>query len=116
MCAAAGLMIPATLCTILVLFGLLILGVLEEHVFVRPYCALYQAGAVTTGELYSLLDQVRRDKRNRLIDLKMTGQPERAELEFTLEAQPETHRQLRDQLRAAFDNRKIISFSSSQQE
>ena len=38
MCAGAGLMLPATLATILVLFGLMILGVLEQHVFVRPYC------------------------------------------------------------------------------
>jgi putative Mg2+ transporter-C (MgtC) family protein len=116
MCAGAGLMIPATLSTVLVLFGLLILGVLEEHVFVRPYCALYQAEAATTVELYSLLDQVRRDKRNRLVDLKMSGQPEASELQFTLEARPDTHHQLRDRLRAAFDTHKIISFSSSEQE
>jgi putative Mg2+ transporter-C (MgtC) family protein len=116
MCAGAGLMIPAALSTILVLFGLLILGILEESVFARPYCALYRAEAVTAVELYALVDQVRGDKKNRIIDVKMTGQPEASEVEFTLEAQLGTHRQLRNQLRAAFDTHKISSFSSSEQE
>jgi hypothetical protein len=46
----------------------------------------------------------------------MSGQPEASELQFTLEARPDTHHQLRDRLRAAFDTHKIISFSSSEQE
>jgi putative Mg2+ transporter-C (MgtC) family protein len=116
MCAGAGLMIPAALATLLVLFGLLILGVLERHVFVRPYAAVYQAEAAGTAELYLLLDQAQGGKRNRLFDVKLTTLREAAQVEFTLEAQPERHQQLQKKLRDEFDHHKIISFSSSEQE
>jgi putative Mg2+ transporter-C (MgtC) family protein len=116
MCTGAGLLVPAALATVLVLFGLFILGILEQHVFVRPYSAVYQAEAATTAELYSLLEQGPRDKRSKVIDVKLTSQREGAQVEFTLQAQPETHRELRNKLRAEFDTHKIISFSSSEQE
>jgi hypothetical protein len=98
-----------------VVFGLLILGFLEQRVFVRPYSAAYQAKAATTDELYSLLDYVR-DKRSKLLDVKITSQREAAQVEFTLQAQPETHQALQTKLRAEFNSHKIVSFSSSEQE
>jgi putative Mg2+ transporter-C (MgtC) family protein len=116
MCTGAGLMIPATLATVLVIFGLLILGLLEQRVFVRPYSAAYQAQAESTEELYSLVDHLHHDKGSKLLDLKLTSQQEKSQVEFTLQAQPETHRALQTKLRNEFDSRKIISFSSSEQE
>jgi putative Mg2+ transporter-C (MgtC) family protein len=112
MCAGAGLMFPAAMATLLVLFGLLILGVLEKHVFVRPYPASYQAEAASTAELDSILEDAQRDKRGKLLALKRTSQ----QVEFTLEAQPRTHQDLQKRLHAEFDAHKIISFSSSEQE
>src|SRR6266511_3098 len=56
MCTGAGLMVPAALATVLVIFGLLILGVMEKKVFVRPYPAMYQAAAAGTDALDALLD------------------------------------------------------------
>lgn len=121
MCAGAGLMIPAALATVLVLFGLLILGIFEQHIFVRLESAAYQAASVSSDDLFSLLESLRsgkdkRDKHTRLLDVKITSQPHNARVEFTLEAHPEIHRQLRTHLRAEFDSHKIISFSSSDQE
>lgn len=116
MCAGAGLMFPALLATILVVFALIILGILEQHVFVRAYSAAYQATAAGTEELYLLLDDKHRDKRSRLLDVKLTSQAEATQLEFTLQAQPETHKQLQKKLRDEFDTHKIISFSSTLQE
>ena len=49
-------MFPAAMATLLVLFGLLILGVLEGHVFVRPYPAAYQAESASTAQLDSILE------------------------------------------------------------
>jgi putative Mg2+ transporter-C (MgtC) family protein len=116
MCAGAGLMIPAALATLLVLFGLLILGVFEQHIFVRLESAVYQAASDNSEELFSLLQSARvgEDKHTRLLDVTITSQPPK--VEFTLEAHPETHRRLRERLRAEFETHKIISFSSSEQE
>jgi putative Mg2+ transporter-C (MgtC) family protein len=116
MCAGAGLMLPAALATILVLFGLMILGVLEKHVFVSPCSVAYQAEAASTAELYNVLDRAHRDRRAKVIEVRLTTQPETARVDFTLEARPETHRELLTELRAAFDTRKITTFSSSDQE
>jgi putative Mg2+ transporter-C (MgtC) family protein len=116
MCAGAGLMVPAALATVLVLFGLLVLGILEQHVFVRPHAAAYQAVASNTRGLYSLLDLARTDKASRLLDVKLTGVQTASQLEFTLEAHAETHRRLRVKLRDEFDSHKIISYSSNDQE
>jgi putative Mg2+ transporter-C (MgtC) family protein len=116
MCAGAGLMFPASMATVLVIFGLLILGILEQHVFVRPYSAAYQAEAASTNELYPLLEHAHRDKRSRLLDVKLSSQTETSQVEFTLEAQPATHQELQARLRAEFDSHKIISFGSSEQE
>jgi hypothetical protein len=43
-------------------------------------------------------------------------QPQAAQLDFTLEALPVTHEQLRIKLRNEFETHQIISFSSSEQE
>ena len=112
MCAGAGLMFPAAMATALVLFGLLILGVLEEHVFVRTYPAVYQAESESGAELESILNDVQESKRNRVVELKRNNR----QVEFTLEARRERHQELLTALRAAFESRKIISFSSSEQE
>jgi putative Mg2+ transporter-C (MgtC) family protein len=116
MCAGAGLMFPAALATVLVLFGLLILGILERGVLVRPYSWAYQAEAASTGELYAVLDYAHRDKRTKLLEVSLTARPEAARLDFTLEALPRIHSDLQAQLRAAFDTHKITSFVSSKQE
>jgi putative Mg2+ transporter-C (MgtC) family protein len=116
MCAGSGLMVPAALATILVLFGLMVLGILEQHVFVRPCAVLYQAEAASSGQLYSLLDQIHEDHHNRLLDVKVTTEHEAAQVQFTLEAQPALHQQLRKRLRDEFDTHKIVSYSSSEQE
>ncbi len=116
MCAGAGLMFPATLATALVLFGLLILGVLEKKVFVRPYPAMYQAAAAGTEELYAILDQAREAKHSRLLDVKMSTAEQAAQVQFTLEAHSATHQSLQQKLRAEFENHRIVSFSSSEQE
>lgn len=112
MCAGAGLMFPATMATLLVLFGLLILGILEQHVFVRPYPASYQAESASTAQLDSILDDAQKTKGSKLLELKRTSQ----QVEFTLEAQPRTHQDLQKRLRDEFKAHKIISYSSSEQE
>jgi putative Mg2+ transporter-C (MgtC) family protein len=116
MCTGAGLMIPAALATALVLFGLLILGLIEIHIFVRPYPAVYQVSGDSTPELFTLLELARESRRSRLIDVKFSSAPPASQVEFTLEAQPEIHQKLRQKLRDEFEKHKIISFSSSEQE
>ena len=116
MCTGAGLIVPATLATVLVLFGLLILGLLEQHIFVRPYSAVYQAAAATSNEIYALLEDAREARHSRLLDVKVSSEQHAAQVQFTLEAQPETHQRLQQKLRAEFDNHRIASFSSSEQE
>ena len=116
MCTGAGLMIPALLATVLVIFGLLILGVLEKKVFVRPYPAIYQATAADRDALYILVDQAREARHGRLLDVKISSAQQAAQLQFTLEARAATHQELQQKLRAEFDNHRIVSFSSSEQE
>ena len=116
MCTGAGLMIPAALATVLVIFGLLILGVLEKQIFVRPYPAIYQATAANRDALYALVDQAREAKHSRLIDVKVSSAEQVAHVQFTLEARTATHQELQQKLRAEFDNHRIVSFSSSEQE
>ncbi len=116
MCTGAGLMLPAALATVLVIFGLLILGVLEKKIFVRPYPAIYQATAASVEALYALLDQTREAKQARLLDVKMSTAEHGPQVQFTLEAQEDTHQELQQKLRAEFDNHGIGSFSSSEQE
>jgi hypothetical protein len=77
---------------------------------------LYQAEAASSGQLYSLLDQIHEDHHNRLLDVKVTTEHEAAQVQFTLEAQPALHQQLRKRLRDEFDTHKIVSYSSSEQE
>jgi putative Mg2+ transporter-C (MgtC) family protein len=116
MCAGGGLMIPATLATLLVLFGLLVLGLLERHVFVRPHTAAYQAVAAETRDLYKLLDDARAGKEARLLDVKISAVEKATQVEFTLEAYAEAHRTLRGKMRQEFDSHKIISYSSQDEE
>ena len=116
MCTGAGLMIPAALATALVIFSLLFLGVWEQHIFARPYPAMYQAAAAGTEELYALLDQARGAKHSRLLDVKMSTAQHASQLQFTLEAHADTHRDMQQKLRAEFDTHRIVSFSSSEQE
>jgi putative Mg2+ transporter-C (MgtC) family protein len=116
MCAGAGLMLPAALATVLVLIGLFALGILEQHVFVRPRSAAYLAEAANSDELYPLLELARKDKRSRLLDVKLSCQKDGSKVEFTLQALPETHQELKTKLRAEFESHKIISFGSSEQE
>ena len=116
MCTGAGMMMPAALATVVVIFGLLILGVWERHLFARPYSAIYEAAAAGTGELYGLLDQAREARHSRLLEVKISSAEHASQLQFTLEALPATHQMLQQKLRAEFDNHRIVSFSSSEQE
>jgi putative Mg2+ transporter-C (MgtC) family protein len=116
MCAGAGLILPAVVATVLVLIGLLALGILERHVFVRSHSSAYLAEAASSDELYPLLDLARKDKRGRLLDVKLSCQKDGSRVEFTLEARPEIHQEIKAKLRAEFDSHKIISFGSSDQE
>lgn len=116
MCTGAGMMLPAALATVLVLFGLLILGVLEKKVFVRPYPAMYQATAANRDALYALVDQAGGTKHSRLLDVKISSAQQAAHVQFTLEAHTATHHELQQKLRTEFDNHRIVSFSSSEQE
>ncbi len=116
MCAGAGLMIPAALATMLVLFGLLILGILEQHVFVRRYPAAYMVDAGDASHLHELMDEARVEKHGKLLDVKLTRQESTTRMEFTLEADPGTHDKLLKKLHKEFDTHKIISFASSEQE
>jgi putative Mg2+ transporter-C (MgtC) family protein len=116
MCAGGGLMIPAALATLLVLFGLLVLGVLERHVFGRPHSAAYQVVAAETRGLYALLDDARANKESRLLDVKVSALEKATQLEFTLEASTEAHRTLRSRIREQFDDRRIVSYSSEDED
>jgi putative Mg2+ transporter-C (MgtC) family protein len=116
MCAGSGLMIPAAVATVLVIFGLIILGILEAHVFLRSHPAAYQVAAASAGTLYLLLENVPKEKQSKLLDVKFTTLPAGVQLEFTLEALPATHEKLRSQLRGDFEAHKVILFSSSEQE
>jgi putative Mg2+ transporter-C (MgtC) family protein len=116
MCAGAGLMFPATIATILVIFGLLVLGVLEQHVFGRAYPAAYQAASDDAQELYSILADVKQGRHTKLVDIRLSRHDLSSQLEFTLEAEQQVHDQLRTRLTSEFDSHKIISFTSSKQE
>ncbi len=116
MCTGAGLMIPAALATALVVFSLLFLGVWEQHIFPRPYPAAYQATSANREALYALLDRAREAKHSRLLDVKISSAQQAAHVQFTLEAHTGTHHELQQKLRTEFDNHRIVSFSSSEQE
>jgi putative Mg2+ transporter-C (MgtC) family protein len=116
MCAGSGLMIPAAAATVLVIFGLIILGILEQHVFVRAHSVAYQAQAASTSELYHLFENVQRGKQSKLLDVQFTSRNEGFQVDFTLEAMPSVHEELRRQLRDDFESHKIVFFSSSAQE
>ena len=116
MCTGAGLMLPATLATALVIFGLLFLGVWERHLFARPYPAIYQATAADSNALYALVDHARQAKHGKLLDVRISSAQQASQVQFTLEALEDVHQLLQQKLRAEFDNHKIVSFSSSEQE
>jgi len=116
MCAGAGLMFPAMLATVLVIFGLLILGLLEQRVFGTSYPTAYQASSGDAQELYGILTSVEQDKHTKLVDVRLSQHEGSSQLEFTLEAQQQVHDRLRRQLTSDFQNHKIVAFTSSKQE
>jgi putative Mg2+ transporter-C (MgtC) family protein len=116
MCAGAGLMFPALIATILVIFGLLVLGVLEQHVFGRTYPTAYQAVSTSVDDLYAILTGLEHGKHIRLLDVRLSRHDGSSQIEFTLDAQQQIHDQLRQKLSSEFDCHKIVSFSSSKQE
>jgi putative Mg2+ transporter-C (MgtC) family protein len=116
MCAGAGLMFPATIATILVIFGLLVLGVLEQHVFGRVYPTAYQATSTSVDDLYAILTGLEQGKRIRLLDVRLSRHDGSSQIDFTLDAEQQVHDQLRQKLSSEFDTHKIVSFSSSKQE
>jgi putative Mg2+ transporter-C (MgtC) family protein len=116
MCTGAGLILPAALATVLVIFGLLFLGIWEQHIFARPYPAIYQATSVDRNALYALVDQAREAKHGRLLEVKISSAQQASHVQFTLEALADAHQNLQQKLRAEFDDRRIVSYSSSEQE
>jgi len=116
MCAGAGLMFPAMLATVLVIFGLLILGFLEHRVFGNSYPTAYQASSGDAQELYGILTSVEQDKHTKLVDVRLSQHEGSSQLEFTLEAQQQVHDRLRRQLTSDFQSHKIVAFTSSKQE
>lgn len=116
MCAGAGLMFPATIAAALVIFGLLFLGILEQHVFVNAYPTAYQAASGSTADLYAILTGLEQGRHTRLLDVRFSRHDGSSQIEFTLEAQQAIHDQLRQKLSSDFDSHKIVSFSSSKQE
>jgi putative Mg2+ transporter-C (MgtC) family protein len=116
MCAGTGLMIPAAMATVLVIFGLLILGILEDHVFPRRRTVAYQTIVPDSGYFHKLLEGAQKERETRLTALKITDQGQSLQVEFTLEARPRTQQELQDKLRQELDSRKIVSFSLIEQE
>jgi putative Mg2+ transporter-C (MgtC) family protein len=116
MCAGAGLMFPATIATALVIFGLLVLGILEQHVFFKSYPTAYQAASTSVEDLYAILTGLEQGKHTRLLDVRLSRHDGSSQIEFTLDAQQQVHDQLRQKLSSEFDSHKIVSFSSSKQE
>lgn len=116
MCAGAGLMFPATIATVLVIFGLLVLGLLEQHVFGRTVSTAYQVASTDSQELYAILTGVEQGRHAKLVDVRLSHHDESSQIEFTLEAEQAVHDQLRQKLSSEFDSHKIVSFTSSNQE
>jgi putative Mg2+ transporter-C (MgtC) family protein len=116
MCTGAGLMFPATIATALVIFGLLVLGILEQHVFYKSYLTAYQAVSASVDDLYAILTGLEQGRHTRLLDVRLSRHDGSSQIEFTLEAQQQIHEQLRQKLSSEFDSHKIVSFSSSKQE
>jgi putative Mg2+ transporter-C (MgtC) family protein len=116
MCAGTGLMFPASIATVLVIFGLLILGILEQHVFMKSYSTAYQAASDNATDLYAILTGIEQGRHTRLMDVRLSRRDQSSQIEFTLEARQAVHDQLRQKLSGEFDSHKIVSFSSSKQE
>jgi hypothetical protein len=109
-------MFPATIATALVIFGLIVLGVLEQHVFYKSYPTAYQAASTSVDDLYAILTGLEQGRHTRLLDVRLSRHDGSSQIEFTLDAQQKVHDQLRQKLSNEFDNHKIVSFSSSKQE
>ncbi len=116
MCAGSGLLFPATLATIFVIFGLLILGLLEQHVFGRYVAVAYTAGLLSPADLPRLLHDVRAAQKSKLVDVSFTNKENGVEAAFILDAAPATHSALQTKLRESLATHTITSFSCSEQE
>jgi putative Mg2+ transporter-C (MgtC) family protein len=116
MCTGAGLMVPATIATALAVFVLLVLGILEQHVFINPYLAAYHASSADADRLYSIVTGLEQTKQSRLLDVKLRRHNGESQIEFTLQAAEPVHERLRKTLNDDFHEHKIVSFSSSKQE
>jgi putative Mg2+ transporter-C (MgtC) family protein len=116
MCAGSGLMIPAVLATIIVVFGLFVLGIAEEHVFGALRIVLYQLTVPCSADVHGLLAEALKQPRARLIQMKINGQHDAVQAEFLFEAKRETQQDLQKKLRQELDTNNILAFNISAQE
>jgi putative Mg2+ transporter-C (MgtC) family protein len=116
MCCGAGLMIPAVVAALLVLFGLFVLGIVEEKAFTPVRTVVYQAVVTKLDDFHALIASAKQEKHTRVLGQKITNQPGSVQAEVSLQASPETHLALQTQLRQELDSRHILSFSSTDQE
>jgi putative Mg2+ transporter-C (MgtC) family protein len=116
MCAGSGLLFPATIATVFVVFGLLVLGVLEQHVFGRYAAVAYTAGLLSPADLPRLLKEAQAERNTRLVDVSFSLCPQGVEAAFILDAAPATHVTLQARLRQELAAHTITKFSCSVQE
>jgi putative Mg2+ transporter-C (MgtC) family protein len=116
MCAGSGLLFPATVATVFMLFGLLVLGLLEEHVFGRYVVVAYTAGLLSPSDLPRLLKDVQATHKTKLVDVSFTTKNTGVEAAFILDARPDAHLVLQARFRDELAARTITAFSCSEEE
>lgn len=116
MCVGCGLMFPALLSTALVVFGLFVLGMLEERVFGNLRMVQYQLEAPSSADVHSLLAGALAQRRSRLASMKIDQRAQSVLAEFLFEARPETQAALQKKLRQELDANRILSFHLTEQE
>ena len=116
MCAGCGLMVPALLASVLVVFGLFVLGMLEQRLFGNLRIVLYQLEAPTSADVHALLAGALGQSRSRLISMKIDNLPDSVSAEFLFEARESTQSELQSKLRQELDAKQVLSYHLTVQE
>ncbi len=116
MCAGCGLMIPAMLATVLVVFGLFFLGLVEQHLFGNLRMVLYQLEAPPSADVHALLADALSQSRSRLVSMKIDNRPDSVAAEFLFEARETTQTALQQKLRQELDAKQVLSYHLTVQE